>query len=50
MKKQNTEMKAVLAIPIFGMTLAAADFKILTADGHLRPPTVGSFITQASSK
>jgi hypothetical protein len=34
MKRQNTEMKAVSAIPIFGMTPAAADFTIMNAEGQ----------------
>jgi hypothetical protein len=42
MKKQNTEMKAVSAIPIFGLTPAAADFTIMTAAG--KPETVNSWI------
>jgi hypothetical protein len=42
MKKKNTEMKAVSAIPIFGLTPAAADFTIMTAAG--KPETVNSWI------
>jgi hypothetical protein len=42
MKKQNTEMHDVSAIPIFGLTPAAAEFPVMTATGT--PETVNRWI------
>jgi hypothetical protein len=42
MKKQNTEMNKVLAIPIFGLTPVAAEFTIETPNGT--PETVSQWI------
>jgi hypothetical protein len=42
MKKQNTEMHDVSAIPIFGLTPAAAEFPVMTATG--KPETVNRWI------
>jgi hypothetical protein len=44
MKKQNTEMNAASAIPVFGLTPEAATYQIMTATG--KSEEVGSWIYQ----